>query len=352
MQPRVLPILCGALLGAVLVCAPPAAAADRDWAKYPAVVQLNTEDDIYAIGDAHSDYSRLVAAMNGAGLIDGAPARPEEVAWRAGGAVLVFTGDMIDKGPRAVDVLRLLMNLQNSALRHGGRVIVLAGNHEAEFLANPAAPKSKEFQAQLESAGVRPADVAACKGDLGAFLCSLPFAATVNDWYFSHAGNTSGRTIRQIESDVEAGFAHDGYATKQLIGDYSILEARLNGQGRGREPWIDANGIDARMPGLDERQLLESYTLALRVHHIVEGHVPSEVHFADGVVRKPGEMFQRFGLLFLIDTGMSQGVDDSLGAVLHVTAHDATAICPDGKQTLLWDSTHRETTGRAAACGK
>lgn len=346
MRPRAIPVLCGALLGGILF-ALHAAGADRDWAKYPAVVQVNTGGDIYAIGDAHSDYSRLVAAMNGAGLIDGAPARPGDVAWRAGRAVLVVTGDMIDKGPRAVDVLRVLMNLESSALRHGGRVIVLAGNHEAEFLANPAAPKGREFAKQLEAAGIRPADVAACKGEIGVFLCSLPFAATVNDWYFSHAGNTAGRTIRQIESDVETGFAQDGYATKQLIGDYSILEARLNGQGRGREPWIDA-----RMPGLDEKQLLESYTSALGVHHIVEGHVPSEVRFADGVVRKPGEMFQRFGLLFLIDVGMSQGVDDSLGAVLHITARDATAICFDGKQTLLWDSAHPEPTGRAAACGK
>ncbi len=90
----------------------------------------------------------------------------------------------------------------------------------------------------------------------------------------------------------------------------------------------------------------------LGVHHIVEGHVPSEVRFAEGIVREPGEMFQCFGMLFLIDTGMSQGVDDSVGAVLRITLRDATATFPDGKRTLLWDSTHRQPAGRAAACGK
>lgn len=340
-RPAVIPILSCMLLGTL-----PALAMDRDWARYPAVVQLDTSGDIFAIGDAHSDYVRLVSAMNGAGLIDGAPAGPGDVAWRAGHAVLVITGDMIDKGPRGVDVLRLLVNLQSSALRQGGRVIVLAGNHEAEFLADPSAPKGREFASQLTAAGVRPRDVAACKGDLGAFLCSLPFAARVNDWFFSHAGNTAGRSLSQIETDIETGFAKDGYATQQLIGDYSLLEARLNGTGPGRKPWID------RAPGHDEKQLLESYTSALGVRHIVEGHVPSEVKFADGIVRSPGQMFQRFGMLFLIDTGMSQDVDDSLGAVLRITADEAFAVCPDGKRTLLWDSTRRQPTGRAAACGK
>ena len=44
----------------------------------------------------------------------------------------VITGDVIDKGPRAIDVLRLLRSLQAPALANGGRVVVLAGNHEAE----------------------------------------------------------------------------------------------------------------------------------------------------------------------------------------------------------------------------
>jgi hypothetical protein len=87
----------------------------------------------------------------------------------------------------------------------------------------------------------------------------------------------------------------------------------------------------------------------------VEGHVPSEVAFADGVMRSSGEMFQRFGLLFLIDTGMSEGVDHSGGGVPHITfqgGERATAICPDGKKTILWDSKAPQDFGRAAACQK
>jgi hypothetical protein len=66
-------------------------------------------------------------------------------------------------------------------------------------------------------------------------------------------------------------------------------------------------------------------------------------------------MFQRFGLLFLIDAGMSEGVDDSGGAVLRIKfggGEQAWAICPDGKRTILWDSETKQDLGRAAPCPK
>lgn len=151
-----------------------------------------------------------------------------------------------------------------------------------------------------------------------------------------------------MAADLEGGFERDGFGSQQLIGDESILEARLNGE--GRTPWIDAG-----LPAQSERQLLEDYTAMLGVAHVVEGHVPSPVTFNDGVRRDRGEMFQRFGLLFLIDTGMSEGVNDSGGAVLHITARggeQATAICPNGKKTLLWDRRTKQDVGRAAPCAK
>lgn len=314
-----------------VLCVWTAVAAGRDWKKFPAVVQVDTRAEIWAIGDAHGDFVRLTDLMKGAGLIGA------DLKWTGGNALLVVTGDMIDKGPRGVEVVRFLRGL-----RAQGHAIVTAGNHEAEFLADPHAPKGGEFASQLEQAGIKPDEVGQCRSDIGEFLCSLPFAARVNEWYFSHAGNTGGRSLKRMEDDIERGFATDGYKTKQLVGDDSLIEARLNGKGRG--VWIDE--------GRGERELLEAYTAAAGVKHIVEGHVPSEVKFADGVVRRKGEMFQRFGLLFLIDTGMSEGVDDSLGAALHITSKRATAICADGIQTVVWDAEKLKDAGRARPCGK
>jgi hypothetical protein len=256
----------------------------------------------------------------------------------------------VDKGPRAHDVLRLYISLREQARHAGGNVIVLAGNHEAEFLADPSAPKGKDFATELRSLGEDPAAVAACRGEFGEFLCSLSFGARVGKWYFSHGGYTSGRTIAKIEADVERGLEHEGYSTRQLIAEDSLLRAELSVSDKGRKPWIDWE-----MPAKDEQQVLKEYTAALGVEHVVEGHVPSDVAFADGTRRNRGEMFQRFGLLFLIDTGMSRGVNDSDGAVLRITSRGgqkAVAICPDGAQTLLWDEKLRQDIGRARPCGR
>src|ERR1700744_5663400 len=86
--------------------------AARDWKAFPAVVQIDRADEIFAIGDAHSDFQRLARAMAAAGIIASPVENPADAKWRAGHAVLVTTGDMIDKGPRALDVLRLLRHLR------------------------------------------------------------------------------------------------------------------------------------------------------------------------------------------------------------------------------------------------
>ena len=66
----------------------------------------------------------------------------------------------------------------------------------------------------------------ACKGEIGEFLCTLSFAARVGDWFFSHGGNASGRTVEQLAADLQGGVEHDGFRTIHLIGDDSILRNR------------------------------------------------------------------------------------------------------------------------------
>src|SRR5262249_28142254 len=110
-------------------------AASRDWTKHPAIIQLDTTEDVFAIGDAHGDPQRLSAVLTAAKLMDAAPSVPGEVKWTGGRAVLVITGDMIDKGKNSIGVIKLVRALQSDAANNGGRVIITMGNHEAEFLA-------------------------------------------------------------------------------------------------------------------------------------------------------------------------------------------------------------------------
>ena len=275
----------------------------RDWQRFPPVVRMDAAGEIYAVGDVHGDYDRLVALLAGAGILGGIPASPEAPRWSAGNAVLVFTGDMIDKGPKALSVLALLRALQDAAAPAGGRVVVLMGNHEAEFLAQTSVAADRDFEGQLSAARLRPAEVAACGGDVGRFLCSLPFAARIGPWFFSHAGNTDGRTLDRLAADLRNGVDRDGFATAQLVGGNSILEARIGAKGPRGRSWFEAGA-----PRIDAARLLSGFADTLQAGHIVEGHHHGETQFPDGAVRRLGEMYQWRGRLFLIDTGMSRGV--------------------------------------------
>jgi hypothetical protein len=333
---------------AVLLTAAPQSNIHRDWVRYPAVVQIDTEEDIFAVGDVHSDYDRLVRLLIGARIIDALPAMPEKAHWAAGKSVVVFTGDIINKGPNVLGVLGIIRRLQDMAARAGGRVVVTMGNHEGEFLSHPEDDKSKDFTVALKAVGLNGKDVAACQGDLGQFLCSMPFAVRVNDWFFSHAGNSDGRTMKQLMEDLQHGVDKDGFNTSQLSNENSLILARLGERGPKGASWFE---ID--QPKRSAVELLAAYASALGTTHIVEGHHHDEVNFPDGARRKAGALYQWRGLLFLIDTGMSRGIGDSQGAVLHIRtkASQASAICPNGKTMPIWDRKRASKSGYAEPCG-
>jgi hypothetical protein len=306
----------------------------RDWKKCPAVAELTTDQDIYALGDVHGDYERLVALLQAAGLIQDDPARPDRIEWKGGKAVLVCTGDMIDKGDQSVQVLIALRALRASASKSGGQFIPLMGNHEAEFIASGGqSKKAAEFIKELRAREIDPAAVAQGRDSLGLgeFLRSLPFAARVNDWFFAHAGNTQGKASKKLQQDLEENVDSKGYKADVLLAADGLLESRLH-----PAPWWEKEGDK---PDAAQERLAE-YLRALGARHLVLGHQPGKVTFADQTTRPSGEIFQKYdGLVFLIDVGMSRAVGYGTGAILHISAgkHDrATALFADGSKRELW----------------
>ena len=85
---------------------------------------ITTKERIVAVGDVHGAYDRFVAILRAAGLID------DRERWSGGRAVLVQTGDMVDRGADSRRALDLLRRLERDASRAGGRVHALLGNHE------------------------------------------------------------------------------------------------------------------------------------------------------------------------------------------------------------------------------
>jgi hypothetical protein len=80
---------------------------------------------IIAVGDLHGDYSAWTDIARAAGLIDA------KGHWAGGKTILVQLGDITDRGPDSLKIVRSLQQLQREAQRKGGKTIVVLGNHEA-----------------------------------------------------------------------------------------------------------------------------------------------------------------------------------------------------------------------------
>jgi len=83
---------------------------------------------IVAIGDLHGDFEAWQAISGAAGLAD------SKGRWIGGNATLVQMGDIVDRGPDSLKIIRDLMKLQREAPKRGGQVIILLGNHEAMMM--------------------------------------------------------------------------------------------------------------------------------------------------------------------------------------------------------------------------
>ena len=80
---------------------------------------------IVAVGDLHGDYAAWLTIARAAGLTD---ARNH---WAGGSTTLVQMGDITDREPDSLKIVRNLQQLQREAPRKGGKVFVVLGNHEA-----------------------------------------------------------------------------------------------------------------------------------------------------------------------------------------------------------------------------
>ncbi len=289
----------------------------RDWAAHPAVVEMEPTTTIYAMSDVHGGYDRMVALLVTHHVVSRAPPAPEAAQWSAGTAVLVVTGDLMDKGPSPLEVLDLLRALEPQAGAAGGRVLFTLGNHEGEFLNDPENDKATAddgVDQEVRARGLSPVGIANGSDPRGVWLRDRPLAARVGSWFFAHAGNTKGRSVADLERALRAGIEAHDYEDAEVIGGDSILESR---------GWYDG-----------DPQTAARYASAVGAKHIVFGHQPD-------ALGPRGEIAVGFGgALFRIDCGMSPDVDDSRGRMLRIrrdgTMDIAESLHPDGSAKEIW----------------
>ena len=353
---------------------------------------------IVAISDIHGAYENLCTILQTTNLID------SKNRWIGGDSVFVQTGDFLDRGPNTRKVARLLMDLQEQAPTQGGEVVVLLGNHEVlniisdmRYVSDLATFAARDSEAQRQShcetrvqqiqddiqnaGGDRPEAekvLAQClaqtppglleyqeemspRGEIGAWLRSLPAAAKIGDTLFLHGGISPKKrklSIQEINERVRWEIeTFDRIRAEGLARGYIFPGANLQAVVAGARTM---KAKERRLPkelkrDLDEFTKFKEWFLvapegplwfrgyakwseeegskeiarilaAQKARHVVVGHTP----------QKQFSILGRFdNRVFLIDTGMLSSYYKGRASALEIRNGEFQAVYVDGVDLLL-----------------
>ena len=183
------------------------------------VAPITIPDDftVFAASDLHGQLAAVDRLLARAGLTDGAGT------WTApAGTALVVTGDLVDRGPDSVGLVRRMASLREQAPALGGMVALLEGNHEIQLLGGLAdVPEIfRAFMtfggaATLLSAGMTEADwqgasardiaarFDAAAPDVRAIAWSFAPYARWRDVLFVHGGPVPGQDLAAFEGSAQ-----------------------------------------------------------------------------------------------------------------------------------------------------
>jgi hypothetical protein len=319
---------------------------------------IETTERVVAVGDVHGAYEKFTGILRSAALID------QRDRWIGGRAILIQTGDVLDRGADSKRVIDLLRRLERDARRAGGAVYPLLGNHEfmraahdwryvsaEEYEAFTDADSDHIHKGALERMTVtarrraqqdgRPFDAAAYRdqflkdiplgylemrrafdrgGDYGDWVRSRLAAVKINGVLFVHAGiseRDASLGCEGINAAIRADLTALPVPAEKVPSLFaSSSEGPLWYRGLANEPEETfAPTVDRILRRLDARA-------------IVIGHTP---------VPSIGRITTRFGgRVILIDTGMLEGDFYPGGVPSALELHGATITAIyDGRREVL-----------------
>jgi len=189
---------------------------------------------IYAIGDIHGHYDKLVKLLHRAGLVD------EQAKWSGKDSILCFMGDFVDRGPDGIGVVELVMRLQVEAAEVGGRVLAVLGNHDLYIPMVYRYPDTLTeygftFRAVWLRNGGFASEMEKFSSEQIEWLANLPAMLLVDDNLIIHADSllytNYGRTVEEVNHAITALFSESDLSEMgHLMKRFATREAFLDSE--------------------------------------------------------------------------------------------------------------------------
>jgi len=230
---------------------------------------------IVAVGDLHGECDAFVKILRAAKVID------DKDNWIAGKTHLVQMGDVLDRWPDSRKAMDLLMKLEGQAVKAGGRVHALIGNHEAMVLfGNWGYVDPGEIEAFGGAEQYRKA--MGPTGKYGKWIRSHNAVIKINDTLFVHAG------LEAKHAKTPRGKINDAVRKQLREGGRKGLATDSFGP-----LWYRGNAL---MTGEDLEEDVSAVTKGHGVKRIVIGHTVSR----EGIKVRAG------GRVIMTDIGISE----------------------------------------------
>lgn len=249
---------------------------------------------LIAIGDHHGDVAQAKNALRIGAIMD------EEDRWIGGTAIVVQTGDILDRGPDERDIIDLYERLRTDAAATGGEVINLLGNHETMTATGDysyAIPQACEAFSDLQGLDLSRDEFAYlsddCKKRAAAFWPGGPYAKTMAAWpivivrqqtLFAHGGVHPKHARRGLD-------AINAMTRDWLLGHAPLDTTMVSNPNEGSVDWDRTYSV---APTATDCEQLQETLAMVGATRMAVGHT---VH--------PTIISQCDGRVFNLDVGMS-----------------------------------------------
>ena len=219
----------------------------------------------------HGHLADLRDALVQAGLVD------EQERWVGGDAALWVLGDLVDRGPDGLGVVRLLRSLHEQA---PGSVHVLMGNHESLMLGRKLFPDTRFTDLWRINGGVSSDQDGLAEDDV-AWLRALPPMARVGDYLLMHSDTSKylewGSSVEEVNATVASRVA--GEDADQHFEVFAALTSRYDFAGsRGAEvarTMLSTLGGDC---------IVHGHSIIASLVDVPSDQVEAPIMYADGLV--------------------------------------------------------------------
>jgi hypothetical protein len=149
---------------------------------YPRPSEYKNIEKIFVTGDIHGVYDSLVKLLINNNVVD------SHLNWNWDNGHLVFLGDIFDRGDKVTEALWLIYKLDHQAVKHGGAVHLLFGNHEILILLKDQTYITDKYYYLCKKLNLSYGYLFSKNSILGRWLRTKNSVIKIDDKLFVHAG--------------------------------------------------------------------------------------------------------------------------------------------------------------------